>query len=272
MGSCKVILVTGASSGNGRATAQLLSQERHRVFGTSRNPASADKMPQVAMITLDVRSDESVAVCVRTVLDAAGRLDVVVNNAGYELAGALEELSLDEAQAQFATNFFGVARVVKAVLPIMRQQKGGQIVNISSLAGLTAAPFLGMYSASKFALEGYSEALRHEVKPFAIRVSLVEAGFLRTPLMNKRELAGQPIREYAAWRERALATVRECEEKGPGPELIAGTVPKIIESRRPRLRYVVGQQARLISRLRRFLPEAAFERGTRSTFHLDVKK
>ena len=272
MSSSKVILVTGASSGNGQATAQLLSQQGHSVFGTSRNPATAEKMPHVAMVALDVCSNDSVEACVRTILDEAGRLDVVVNNAGYELGGALEELSLDEAQAQFATNFFGVVRVVKAVLPAMRQQQRGHIVNISSLAGLAPAPFLGMYSASKFALEGYSEALRHELEPFAIHVSLVEPGFLKTPLMNKRELAGQPIREYAPWRQRALGAIREYEDKGPGPELVARTVLKIIESRTPRLRYAIGQQARLISRLRRFLPEAAFERGTRRTFHLDLER
>jgi NAD(P)-dependent dehydrogenase (short-subunit alcohol dehydrogenase family) len=272
MSGSKVILVTGASSGNGQATARLLSQQGYRVIGTSRNPATAEKMPHVAMVALDVCSDDSVAACVRTILDEAGHLDVVVNNAGYELAGALEELSLDEAHAQFATNFFGVVRVVKAVLPTMRQRSRGHIVNISSLAGLSPAPFLGMYSASKFALEGYSEALRHELKPFAIHVSLVEPGFLKTPLMSKRELASQPIRAYDSWRQRALGAIRAYEEKGPGPELVARTVLEIIESRTPRLRYAIGQQARLISRLRRFLPEGAFERGARRTFRLDLDK
>lgn len=224
------------------------------------------------MVALDVRSDTSVAACVKTVLEQAEHLDVLVNNAGYELGGALEELSLEEAQAQFETNFFGVVRMVKAVLPAMRGRKRGQIINISSLSGLAPIPFLGMYSASKFALEGYSEALRHEVRPFNIQVSLVEAGFLKTPLREKRQLAAQRMSEYAPWRQRALDAVREYEEKGPGPELVAKTVLKIVESTRPRLRYAIGQQAQLISRLRRFLPAMAFEQGTRSTFHLDAKK
>jgi NAD(P)-dependent dehydrogenase (short-subunit alcohol dehydrogenase family) len=272
MSEQKTILVTGASSGNGQAAVRLLSQRAHQVFGTSRNPSAAEKMPRVVMVALDVRSDDSVAACVKTVLEHAEHLDVLVNNAGYELGGALEELSLEEAQAQFETNFFGVVRMVKAVLPAMRRQKRGQIVNISSLSGLSPIPFLGMYSASKFALEGYSEALRHEVKPFNIQVSLVEAGFLKTPLREKRQLAAQRMSEYDPWRQRALDAVREYEEKGPGPELVAKTVLKIIESKRPRLRYVIGRQAQLISGLRRFLPQVAFEQGTRSTFHLGVKK
>jgi NAD(P)-dependent dehydrogenase (short-subunit alcohol dehydrogenase family) len=272
MGGQRTILVTGASSGTGQAAARLLSQRGHRVFGTSRNPSAAEKMPGVVMVTLDVRSDDSVAACVKTVLEQADHLDVLINNAGYELGGALEELSPEESQAQFETNFFGVVRMVKAVLPAMRRRKHGQLVNISSLSGLAPIPFLGMYSASKFALEGYSEALSHEVKPFNIQVSLVEAGFLKTPLRDKRQLAAQPVSEYGPWRQRALDAVREYEDKGPGPELVANTVTRIVESQRPRLRYAIGRQAQLISGLRRLLPEVAFQQGVRRTFHLDVEK
>ena len=128
----------------------------------------------------------------------------LINNAGYELAGALEELSSEEARAQFETNFFGVVRMVNAVLPHMRQQRRGHIINVSSLTGLTAIPFLGIYSASKFALEGYTEALRQEVKPFNIQVSLTEAGFLRTPMMNHRQVGARRMTEYDPWRQRAL--------------------------------------------------------------------
>jgi short-subunit dehydrogenase len=129
------------------------------------------------MLPLDVRAEDSVRECVEAVMNRSGRLDVVINNAGYELAGAVEELSSEEARAQFETNFFGVVRMVNAVLPRMRQQQRGHIINVSSLSGLTAIPFLGIYSASKFALEGYPEALRQEVKPFNIQVSLTEAVF-----------------------------------------------------------------------------------------------
>lgn len=269
MSESRVALVTGASSGVGQATARSLAQRGYRVLGTSRNPRGTGDSPGVAMLALDVRSDASVAACLRGVTELAGRLDLLVNNAGYELAGAVEEVSLEEARDQFETNFFGVLRMVKAVLPLMRRQREGRIINVSSLAGLAAVPFLGIYSASKFALDGYTETLRHEVKPFGIHVSQVEVGFLRTPMMNNRQAAAQPIPDYEPWRRRALDAIREAEERGPGPELVADTVVAIAGSRRPRLRYIVGGQAKLVTRLRRFLPEAGFEMGVRSSFRLD---
>lgn len=264
-----VVLVTGASSGVGQATARLLAQSGYRVFGTSRNPATSTDTPGVTMVPLDVRSDESVGACLNAVVDQAGRLDVLVNNAGYEQAGALEELTLDEAKAQFETNFFGVVRIVKAVLPLMRRQRRGQIITVSSLSGLSPIPFMGIYSASKFALDGYTEALRLEVEPFKIRVSQIEPGFLRTPMMNHRQLAVQRIAEYDPWRERAYEAIHAYEAKGPGPELVADAVLKIVSSKRPRLRYLVGRQAKVVTRLRQFLPEPAFEVGVRRAFRLD---
>src|SRR5262245_20058079 len=146
MANQRIVLITGASSGVGQATARLLSQHGDRVFGTSRSPAGADRISGVEMLSLDVRADDSARACVEAVVQQAGRLDVLVNNAGYELAGALEELSSEEARAQFETNFFGVVRMVNAVLPLMRRQKRGHIINVSSLTGRTAAPFLGIYS------------------------------------------------------------------------------------------------------------------------------
>src|SRR5215831_18907988 len=224
MSNQRVILITGASSGVGQSTARLLSQKGYRVFGTTRNPASAEAIPTVEMLALDVRSDDSVAACVKAVANRVGRIDVLVNNAAYELAGALEEISIDEAKAQFETNFFGVVRMVKAVLPSMRQQKQGQIINVSSLSGVSSIPFMGVYSASKFALEGYTEALRLEVGPLNIHVSLTEAGFLKTPMMNKRQVSAEKIEEYAAWRERAFDAIRNHEQKAPGPDLVAQTI------------------------------------------------
>ena len=269
MADRKVALVTGASSGVGQATAALLARNGYQVFGTSRNPAGAEAGGGVAMLALDVCSDESVAACLEAVSAQAGRLDLLVNNAGYELAGAVEEVSLAEARAQFDTNYFGVVRMVKAALPMMRRQRQGQIINVSSLAGLSSIPFMGVYSASKFAVEGYTEALRLEVAPLGIRVSQVEVGFLRTPMMQNRQTAAAPIAAYDPWRQRAYDAIRAAEERGPGPELVAETVLRIANSRKPRLRYVAGGQAKLITRLRRFLPESAFEGGTRSTFRLD---
>jgi NAD(P)-dependent dehydrogenase (short-subunit alcohol dehydrogenase family) len=221
------------------------------------------------MLPLDVRAGDSVRACVETVSSRAGHLDVLINNAGEEFAGALEELSLEEARAQFETNFFGVVRMVNAVLPLMRQQERGHIVNMGSLAGLSSIPFLGIYSASKFALEGYTEALRHEVKPFNIHVSLTEPGFLKTPMTSNRHVAAHRIGAYDRWRQRALDAVRAQEEKGPGPDVVAEALLEIISSDRPRLRYRIGQQAKMVGRLRRFLPAGAFEQGVRRTFSLD---
>jgi NAD(P)-dependent dehydrogenase (short-subunit alcohol dehydrogenase family) len=265
----RVVLITGASSGVGQCSARLLSQRGDKVFGTSRNPASADSIPGVEMLSLDVRADASVRACVDDVVNRGGRLDVLINNAGYELAGALEELTPEEHRAQFETNFFGVVRMVNAVLPLMRQQKSGLIINVGSLAGLSSIPFLGIYSASKFALEGYTEALRHEVKPFNIHVSMTEAGFLNTPMMKNRQVGASRMTEYDPWRHRALTAIRSYEEKGPGPELVAETLLEVISSNAPRLRYLIGQQAKSVARLRRFLPAAVYEQGVRRTFSLD---
>ena len=178
----KIVLITGASSGIGKAVARRLAGGEYVVFGTSRDPSGSGEIPGVKLLPLDVRSDNSVSACVQAVLDQAGGLDVLINNAGYALTGAVEEASLEEAKEQFETNFFGIARMVKAVLPVMRRRGRGRIINISSLAGLAPMPYQGFYSASKHALEGYSEALRQEVKPFNIHVSLVEPGFIRTGL------------------------------------------------------------------------------------------
>jgi NAD(P)-dependent dehydrogenase (short-subunit alcohol dehydrogenase family) len=269
MSDQRVVLITGASSGVGQSTARLLSRENYKVFGTSRNPAGAEAIPAVEMLPLDVCADDSVRACVEAVSSRAGHIDVLINNAGYELAGAVEELTAEEARAQFETNFFGVVRMIAAVLPVMRRQRRGHIINVSSLAGISSIPFLGLYSASKFALEGYTEALRHEVRPFDIRVSLAEAGFLKTPMMNNRQIAANPIAEYDPWRQRALDAIRAHEETAPGPELVATTLLDIMSSRTPRLRYLIGRQAKSVARLRRFLPAGLFEQGVRRTFSLD---
>src|SRR6266702_4538899 len=173
----QTVLVTGASSGIGQAIAQLLAERGFKIFGTARKPA-APTLGNVTMVPLDVRSDDSVRACI----DRVGPIDVLVNNAGYSLMGAAEETSLDEAKAQLETNFFGVVRMVKAVLPAMRKAGAGKIITIGSLAGITAIPFGSFYTASKFAIEGYSEALWHELRPLGISVSVIEPGFVHTTI------------------------------------------------------------------------------------------
>jgi NAD(P)-dependent dehydrogenase (short-subunit alcohol dehydrogenase family) len=272
MAEKKIVLITGVSSGIGQATAQLLAQQGFTVFGTSRNPSRVEKIFGVEVLPLDVRSDESVNGCVDTVVKRTGRLDILVNNAGYSLVGPIEEASLEEAKAQFETNFFGVVRMVKKVLPIMRKQAGGQIINISSGAGVTPLPFVGFYSASKFALEGYTEALRHEVRPFHIRVSLLEPGYIKSHLRQNQQLATDEISDYDPWRKWGSGLRPKWEERLPEPTLVAECVLRIVGSESPRLRYRVGKEATQAFWLRRFLPESLFERGTRRILHLDAKK
>jgi NAD(P)-dependent dehydrogenase (short-subunit alcohol dehydrogenase family) len=263
-----VVLVTGASSGIGQATARVLSRSGYTVFGTSRHPDRAEEIPGVEMLELDVRSDPSVRACVAAVLERVGRVDALLNNAGVEFSGALEEISMAEAREQFETNFFGVHRMVRAILPHMRRQRSGRILNVSSLAGLSSVPYLGMYSASKFALEGYSEALRMELRPFGIHVSQIEVGFLNTPMGAHRRQAADRIEAYDGERESAFAVFLRDEERGPPAEVIADAVLGILRSRNPRLRYVVGRQARRTVRLRRYLPASLYERGLRRAFRL----
>jgi NAD(P)-dependent dehydrogenase (short-subunit alcohol dehydrogenase family) len=263
------VLITGASSGVGQSTARFLAESGYRVFGTSRHPVGARAIPGMQMLILDVCSDDSVSACVKEVVNQVGRLDVLINNAAYELAGAVEEVSLEEAKSQFDTNFFGVVRMTRAVLPLMRQRKQGRIINISSFSGVSAIPFLGVYSASKAALEGYTDALRMEVRPFNIQVSVTEAGFLKTPMMDKRLVAATTIGDYDPWRQRAFRRIRELEESAPGPDLVARTIREILASARPRFRYLIGPQARNTSRLRWLLPETLYENGKRKVFRLD---
>lgn len=184
-----------------------------------------------------------------------------VNNAGYELAGAIEETSLDEAKAQFETNFFGIVRVVKAVLPVMRRQQAGHIINISSLAGLLGVPFHGFYSASKFALEGYSESLSHEVCGFNIRVSLIETGILKTNLAKSALAAGQEIEVYSRLRRGASRYFEKSVAKGDDPAKAAEAIRSIIESDTLRLRHRIGKADVWLPRLKALVPW--------SMFHLD---
>lgn len=271
MAEPRVVLVTGASSGIGQATARLLAREGFRVFGTSRKP-SAEKADGVEMVALDVTSDESAKACVENVLKRGVRLDALVNNAGYELAGAIEETTIDEARAQFETNFFGTLRMVRVVLPHMRQRGSGHIVNMGSLAGIIPVPFLGLYSATKFALEGYTEVLRHEVRPFGVRVSLVEPSFMKTGLQGARRWASEKVPDYAPSKERAIARVTLYEERDPHPESVAATVLRILRSPNPRLRHPVGKNAGAIALGRRLMAESLFERGTRRFFRLDARR
>jgi NAD(P)-dependent dehydrogenase (short-subunit alcohol dehydrogenase family) len=262
----KVALVTGASSGFGRATAALLAAQGFRVFGTSRAPAH-NEASSVELLPLDVNSETSVQTCVQTILGRTGRIDLLVNNAGFAQAGALEETSLGEARAQFDTNVFGVLRMLKAVLPVMRQQGSGQIITVSSLLGMVAMPYLGLYTSSKFALEGMIEGLSHELRPFHIKVSLVEPTFFRTNFDARPPAT--PLAAYESARQSMMRFVRQAVEQGPDPEQVARRIVQLATSVDPPLRSSVGPRATLLVALRHWLPPRLFEQVRRRVFQLE---
>lgn len=258
----KVTLVTGASSGIGREIAQLLAQRGTRVFGTARNPKSASPVPGVEFVRMDVTDDTSVNEAIQEIAKKAGPIEILVNNAGYGLTGALEETSVQEARDQFETNFFGVLRVTNAVLPGMREASYGRIVNISSVVGFIPAPFMGMYTASKHALEGYTETLDHEIRQFGVRAVLVQPSYTKSNINQNEKAAQTHLEAYAFHRQRMHEVVANGVKHGDEPRLVAETVWRAVTARSHRLRYPVGKGV-LLSRLRRFAPVALFDRAIR---------
>lgn len=269
MADSKVALITGVSSGIGNATAILLAQKGYKVFGTARNPATADFPADVGVVRLDIRDPKNVQAAVEAILRDTGRVDVLVNNAGYSLVGALEETTIDEAKALFETNFYGAVRVINAVLPAMRKQRSGRIINISSVLGFLPAPYMGFYAASKHALEGYSETLDHEVRPFGIRVALVEPSFTKTNIGAHAIQTVAQIDDYQQLRARVGPRMQERISNGEDPKKVARTVVKAVEARLPRRRYPVEGEAALLHRLRRFVPESIFDKSFRKDFRID---
>ena len=266
-GPSRVVLITGASSGIGRATAELLASRGYRVFGGVRAPATTRPLMGVEFVPLDVRDDTSIKACVEEVCNRAGRIDVLINNAGVNLVGSVEETSISQAQALFDTNVFGVLRMVQAVLPGMRRQGAGQIINISSILGFLPAPFMGVYASTKHAIEGLLELLDHEVRAFGIRVVLIEPPYIRTNLDASAAQAEGRIEAYAQQRARTAAVVTQNTNTAPEPKIVAEEVLRAIEGPY-RLRRPIGQAA-LLSWLRRLLPARLFEPSLRKAFALD---
>ena len=264
----KVALVTGVSSGIGQETARLLAERGARVFGTVRNHQPPNAIAGVELVRMDVTNESSVAKAVRSVLEQAGELHVLVNNAGYALAGGLEETSIQEAQQQFDTNFFGALRVTQAVLPSMRRQGYGRIVNISSLVGLLPHPYRGIYAASKHALEGYTETLDHEVRQFGIRAVLIEPVFTKTNVSRNEKSTLTSLDAYADQRKRVEEVVQQRIAQGDEPRAVAEIIYLALTTASPRLHYPVGEGI-MLSRLRRFLPPRLFDRVFRKQFQLD---
>ena len=264
----KVVLITGVSSGIGRATAQLLAERGARVFGTVRDLDRADPIGNVELVRIDVTDDSSVKDGVESILGKAGRIEILINNAGYSIAGGLEETSIEEARQLFETNFFGALRVTQAVLPSMRRNGYGRIVNISSMAGVVPLPYRGVYAASKHALEGYTEMLDHEVRQFGIRAVLIEPMFTKTNLVANEKNSQTEIPAYAEQKRRAGITIQRENAAGDEPRVVAEVIYHALIAEPPRLRYPVGNGATL-SLLRRFVPSRMFDKQFRKRFQLD---
>ena len=266
-GSSRVVLITGASSGIDRTTAELLAARGYRVFGGVRRPATIAPLAGLEFVPLDVRDGASVKTCVEQVRGRAGRIDVLINNAGVNLVGAVEETSISQAQALFDTNVIGVLRMIQAVLPGMRLQGAGHIVNISSVLGFIPAPFMGVYASTKHAVEGLSESLDHEVRAFGIRVVLIEPHYIKTNLDASAAQAEGRIEAYAPQRHRTAAAITHDTNRAPEPKVVAEEVLRSIEGPY-RMRRPIGRAA-LLSWLRKLLPARMFEPSLRKAFALD---
>ena len=258
-----VALVTGASSGIGKAASLALVDAGFEVIGTSRNTSGVTHRDGVTFLELDVASDESVTAVVQRVIERFGRLDVLINNAGIGSAGAAEESSVAQAQSVFDVNVFGLIRMTKAVLPHMRAQGGGRIVNISSVVGFIPAPYMAIYAASKHAVEGYSESLDHEVREHGVRVLLVEPAFTKTGFEANMVQPDTPLQVYAEQRHISERLVAAAINDGDEPATVARAIVAAATDRKPKLRYTAGSRAGRVSTVRRFVPSRAFDRQIR---------
>jgi NAD(P)-dependent dehydrogenase (short-subunit alcohol dehydrogenase family) len=268
-GESKVALVTGASSGIGRATAELLARTGYKTYGTSRRGGAGSGQP-FEMLALDVTSDQSVDAAVRKLMQREGRIDLLVNNAGFGVAPAgAEESSIEQAQSIFDTNFFGIVRMTRAVVPQMRRQGAGRIVNIGSVLGFLPMPYMALYSATKHAVAGYTESLDHELRRQGIRVSVVEPAYIKTPFDANLMKPDAPLDVYREIRVGVERRVKEVLAGAEGPDVVAAIVVKAAMAANPRIHYAPGL-ARRLRMLRRFAPARMLDAGVRRDLHLEA--
>jgi NAD(P)-dependent dehydrogenase (short-subunit alcohol dehydrogenase family) len=263
-----VVLITGASAGIGRACADRLHDRGWTVAGASRRGTSSGGWAPVVM---DVDSDDSVGSGVDALLAEHHRIDAVVACAGWGLAGAVEQTPIADGRDQFETNFWGAVRVVQHALPTMRRQGGGRVVLISSIGGIVALPFQAFYSASKFAMEGYGEALAYEVAPFNIQVTMVEPGNVRTEFTERRRDVEAPAGAdpYSSAVDKAISTMAEDEANGVSPDRVAAVVQRALEAKHPPRRASVGKfDERIGVMAKRLLPYRLFERAAKGSLGL----
>ncbi len=276
----KIAVVTGSSSGIGFETSLLLAKKGFRTYATVRNLEKAKAIRDISekgelpiqVVELDVDNDKSVKDAIARINDESKRIDVLVNNAGYALVGALEDLSMDEIKAQFETNLFGAIRVMKAVLPTMRkQQGGGTIVNISSMGGRIAFPFDPAYHGTKFALEGVTESVHYETEPFGIKVVLIEPGIIGSNFLRNAKLAQmavEPSSPYAPMVQTLQKVAPSFYDQATPPEEVAKAILKVVTIDNPDLRYVVGNDAIQMMKAREGMSDPEFEGLIKQQFHL----
>jgi NAD(P)-dependent dehydrogenase (short-subunit alcohol dehydrogenase family) len=261
----KVILITGASAGMGKEFAKQLLQDGHIVYGAARRLDKMDDIRQlgVRILSMDVTDDASMVRAVGDIIGAEGRIDVLINNAGFGSYGAVEDVPLKDARYQLEVNVFGAARLIQLVLPYMRQQHFGRIINISSIGGKIALPFGGWYHASKFALEALSDSLRVEVEPFGIDVVVIEPGGIKTEwggiaMDNLIKISGGT--EYAPLAKKLAVMLNSIDDKVPGPGVIARLVKSAIDARKPKTRYAGGYMAKAALLMRKLLSDRQFSK------------
>ena len=266
----KTALVTGASSGIGEATAQRLVMAGYKVYGTSRRAAKASQR-SFELLPLDVTSDESVEATVAEVLRAEGRIDLLVNNAGFGIApAAAEESSIEQARSIFETNFFGIVRMTRAVVPHMRRQRAGRVINIGSVLGFLPMPYAALYAATKHAVEGYSESLDHELRTWGVRVSVIEPAYTKTGFDANFLEADSKLDEYHEVRASLRKTLTEVMAAADDPGVVADVVLEAASAARPKLRYTAGVRAGRLRLLRRFAPAGLIDTGIRKDLRLDA--
>jgi short-subunit dehydrogenase len=274
----KVAVVTGSSSGIGYETSLLLARNEFETYATMRNLKKSIELQKIAaeehiplkVLPLDVNDDTSVSKAIDTVVKENGRIDVLVNNAGYDVFGSLEELTIDEIKGQFETNFFGVIRATKAVIPTMRKQGSGTIVNISSLGGrIGLMPFLTAYHSSKFAVEGFTESLRQELAQFNIDVILIEPGVIRSNFIDNSKNAKNYNPEnspYAGTIQKLFEGFQSIMADSSHPKDVADVILKVINTSSPNVRYSVGKDAESVLKARTELSDKELEKWVRESY------
>lgn len=266
-----IALVTGASSGIGEATAKRLATAGYKVYGTSRRGTPSGQR-SFAMLPLDVTSDESVEAAVSQLIRLEGRIDLLVNNAGFGVApGGAEESSIEQAKAIFETNFFGLIRMTRAVVPHMRRQGNGRIINIGSVLGFLPMPYGALYSATKHAVEGYSESLDHELRTRGIRVSVIEPAYTKTQFDANFLAPDSKLDEYREARALLDKVLKEVMATADDPAVVADVVLKAASAAQPKLRYTAGKLAGRMRLLRRFAPAAMVDDGIRKNLRLNSR-